>query len=248
MDSPHISAVVTFHNEGRLAHVSLNSIARTRDFAVRAGISVELLLVLDRASATTRQYVFDHPLREAGDQVIEVAHGDLSASRNEAIALARGTCIAIFDGDDLYSANWLQQACEQHRAEGGRHIYHPEITVSFDALQSYNFTVDQRDPEYNQHNLLMTNYWCSCTYAAKQVFLDHPYQPKDGPAGGFGFEDWHWNCETVAAGMEHRVVAETALFYRRKRSGSLNAMDSQASRIIRPSRLFSLIPAEAGDE
>jgi glycosyltransferase involved in cell wall biosynthesis len=230
---------VTFHREGRLAHVSLNSIERTLNRANKAKLNVETILVLDNADAETRRAVIEHPFRRAHDQVIEVSHGDLASSRNEAISLSRGACVAILDGDDLYSANWLELAHAAHQAEDGRHIYHPEITVSFDAIQNYNFTVDQRSSQFDAKNLLMTNYWCSCTFASRQVFLDHPYVPKDGPDCGFGFEDWHWNCETVASGLEHWIVPGSALFYRRKRAGSLGTKDKQAFRIIHPTRLFS---------
>lgn len=238
--TPDISVVVTFHREGRLAHVSLNSIERVLNRVENAELKVETILVLDNADGETRRAVIEHPFRRAHDPIIKVSHGDLASSRNEAISLSRGACVAILDGDDLYSANWLELAHAAHQAEGGRHIYHPEITVSFDAIQNYNFTVDQRSSQFDAENLLMTNYWCSCTFASRQVFLDRPYLPKGSPDGGFGFEDWHWNCETVASGLEHRIVPGTALFYRRKRTGSLGTTDKQAFRIIHPTRLFSL--------
>ena len=240
MTHPDISAIVTFHREGRLAHVSINSIARTCDAIEETGVTVETVMVLDRADDLTRSFVLNHPAKKRQDRILEVNCGDLSTSRNEAIARSVGACIAIFDGDDLYSRNWLLQAFACRQRDGGRHIYHPEVIVSFDAIQRYNFEVDQRSDQFDVKNLLMTNYWCSCAFSDRQTFLDHPYVPKDGVDCGFGFEDWHWNCETVAAGIEHRVVPETAIFYRRKRSGSLGAADHQAFRIIRPTRLFSL--------
>jgi glycosyltransferase involved in cell wall biosynthesis len=240
MKNPNITAIVTFHREGRLAHVSLNSIARTRAAIENDGVSVETIYVLDCADDLTDHFVKKHPARRQQDLIMEVGYGDLSASRNAGIAKASGSCIAIFDGDDLYSEKWLVQAYASYQEDGARHIYHPEIIVSFDAVQNYNFEVDQRSKQFDPLNLLMTNYWCSCSFASRQTYLDYPYVPKESVDSGFGFEDWHWNCETVAAGIEHRIVPETALFYRRKRLGSLGSTDRAAFRVIRPTRLFSL--------
>lgn len=242
MKKPDITVIVTFHGERELAQISINSIVRTRTAIESIGVTVETILVLDCADDLTRQSVVNHPARRQQDRIIEVCYGDLSASRNEAIARANGGCVAIFDGDDLYSEKWLLNAFLRHQEDGCRHVYHPEIIVSFDAVQNYNFEVDQRDKQFDSLNLMMTNYWCSCSFASHQTFLDHPYVPKDGVDCGFGFEDWHWNCETVAAGLEHRIVPETAIFYRRKRVGSLGSTDKKAFRVIRPTRLFSLYP------
>jgi glycosyltransferase involved in cell wall biosynthesis len=245
MKKPDITAIVTFHRERELAQISINSIVRSRTAIENVGITVETIWVLDCADDITRQSVVNHPARRPQDRIVEVCYRDLSASRNYAIATAEGHCVAIFDGDDLYSEKWLLNAFMRHQQEGGMHIYHPEIIVSFDAVQNYNFEVDQRDKQFDKRNLLMTNYWCSCSYSERRTFLDHPYVPKDGIDCGFGFEDWHWNCETVAAGLEHRIVPETAIFYRRKRAGSLGLADREAFRIIRPTQLFSLYPDAA---
>lgn len=242
MMAPDITALVTFHREGELAQISIDSIARTRAAVESAGVVVETLLILDCADDVTRHCVMGHPALRPQDQIIEVDCGDLSASRNAGIASARGRCIAIFDGDDLYSEKWLLHAYACHQDEGARHIYHPEVIVSFDAVQNYNFEVDQRSTQFDAMNLLMTNYWCSCAFASRRTFLDHPYVPKSSTDCGFGFEDWHWNCETVAAGQEHRIAPGTAVFYRRKRAGSLGTNDRKAFRIIRPTKLFSLYP------
>lgn len=235
-----ISVIVTFHREGRLAHRSINSIIRTRAAIEATGVIVETILVLDCADDLTRHSVISHPARRQQDRIIEVGYRDLSASRNEAIAGASGGHIAIFDGDDLYSEKWLLQAYKRHLEDGGYHIYHPELIVSFDTVKGYNYEVDQTSVQFDPLNLLMTNYWCSCSFANHETYLDHPYVPKDSVDCGFGFEDWHWNCETVAAGLEHRIVPGTAIFYRRKRVGSLGTTDKDAFRIIRPTQLFSL--------
>jgi glycosyltransferase involved in cell wall biosynthesis len=225
MKKPDLTAIVTFHGERELAQISINSIVRTRAAIERIGVEVETIFMLDCADDLTRLYVVNHPARRPQDRIIEVCYGDLSASRNDAIARANGQCLAIFDGDDLYSEKWLLNAFLRYQEDGRQHVYHPEIIISFDAVRNYNFEVDQRGKQFDPLNLLMTNYWCSCSFADRQTFLDHPYVPKDSLDCGFGFEDWHWNCDTVASGLEHRIVPETALFYRRKRVAGFRRFD-----------------------
>lgn len=240
MKKPDITAIITFHREGRLAHVSLNSIARTRAAIEKTGVVVELVCILDRADAYTKEIVSSHPAKQAHDLTIEVSYGDPAASRNRGVQASGGSLIAIFDGDDLHSENWLEQAFQCHQSDGGQHIYHPELTVSFEALKNYCFAIDQRSSQFDARNLLMANYWTSCAFAIRQIFIDYPYAQRTDSTSGFGFEDWHWNCETVGGGVEHRVVPGTALFYRRKNTNSVNASNKDASRIMHPSRLFSL--------
>jgi hypothetical protein len=54
---PVISAVVTFHSIGLLAHKTLRGLGRVRDFTEGQGISVELVAVLDCADSETQRVV-----------------------------------------------------------------------------------------------------------------------------------------------------------------------------------------------
>lgn len=241
MNSPDISVIVTFHREGRLAHVTLNSLARCITHAAQEGLKVEMICTLDKADQYTQEYVCRHPTLKQNDKIISLDNGDLATSRNQAIEQASGSFIAICDGDDLYSGNWL---CAAHRFcqnTGERVVAHPAITVSFGAMQGFTHTVDQTSERFDPDSLLMTNYWCSCVFAERELFTSHPYHPMHTPGSpdGFGFEDWHWNCETVASGILHRAVPQTALFYRRKGSASLNHSQQARNVQIPASRLFA---------
>jgi hypothetical protein len=72
----------------------------------------------------------------------------------------------------------------------------------------------------------------------KDIFLRHPYGEETTGGPGFGFEDWHWNCQTLAEGIEHHVVPNTVHFLRMKKAGSNFRYHVGTSRIVRPSRLF----------
>jgi glycosyltransferase involved in cell wall biosynthesis len=86
-------------------------------------------------------------------------------------------------------------------------------------------------------DLLEYNYWASICAAKRSVLVAHPYETTTREPG-FGYEDWHWNCETLADGIEHRVVPGTVCFVRSKRTASLLLSSNQQDRVLRPTRLF----------
>ena len=59
---PVISQIVTFHTEGVLAHFTLTSIMRVREYALIKKIPIEFVLILDRADELTTRIVKNHPL------------------------------------------------------------------------------------------------------------------------------------------------------------------------------------------
>lgn len=235
---PDVSAVITFHREGLLAHTTLLSIERCRRHAEAAGLSVEFVMTLDNPDAETRRVVRNHPVLRDGDVVHDVNYRDLSTCRNHAVGHARGNYIGTFDGDDYFSANWISRCVELIRKEGETRIFHPEIMVAFGAWNAYWWQVDQAEDYYRPGALLVTNYWNACAFAAKSVFEQCPYHVSRVGEAGFGFEDWHWNCETIAQGLMHRLARGTARFERRKDGGSLNVAHQHAGAVIRPSRFF----------
>lgn len=247
---PKVSAIITLHREGVLAHTTLHSIERVRRHAEASAIPMELVIVLDRADEETRRIARAHPAVRPTDTITEVGHGDLSLSRNHGIALARGECIGTFDGDDYFSENWVTTAWWYVQECGPKTIVHPEMMIAFGALNAYWWQVDQSGPHYRPCAQLMLNFWNACAFARREAFRDFPYVVARVGEAGFGFEDWHWNCETIAAGYVHRLALGTVRFERRKASGSLNAAHQSVSAVIRPSAFFDrldlLLPGDAG--
>lgn len=235
---PDVSAVVTFHREGPLAYSTLLSIERCRRYAENAGMSVEFVITLDNADAETVRIVSDHAVLRDCDQIHQVSYGDLSTCRNHAVAFARGHYVGTFDGDDYFSANWIERGVQMVRAEGEDRVFHPEIIVAFGAQNVFWRQVDQTSEFFRPGALLTTNYWNACVFAARSVFELCPYSPSRVGETGFGFEDWHWNCETIARGYIHRLAPGTARFERRKLKGSLNVAHQQVDAVIRPSLFF----------
>jgi hypothetical protein len=238
VDRVDVSLLVTFHREGILAHSSLNSIERCRRAAERTGITTEYVWVLDTVDHDTRKIISAHPAARERTRMIEVAHGDLGRSRNAGIAQARGRAVAILDGDDYYSTNWIEGALRALRDDGPGAIIHPEMVVNFGEITSYGWHIDQTGTDYDRAGLLANNYWTSWTVACREVYERVPYIELGAHDRGFGYEDWHWNCETIAAGFVHRIAPGTVGFYRRKKL-SLVAATTHVGAVIPPTSLFS---------
>jgi glycosyltransferase involved in cell wall biosynthesis len=233
-----VSLLITFHGEGVLAHSTLNSIERCRRFVEAVGISTEYVWVLDSVNDETRKVLLAHPAAAGNVQIVEVSHRDLGASRNSGVACARGTCVAILDGDDYFSENWIERAWYYLKEYGDKAILHPEMVINFGAHTAYCWQVDQCGKYYDVNGLVVNNFWTSWTFAKRFVYLEHPYSITRPLVTGFGYEDWHWNCDVIAAGLEHRLAWGTIGFYRRKKN-SLVMSTAASGAILPPSRLFS---------
>ncbi len=233
-----VSLLITFHGEGVLAHSTLNSIERCRIYAEAAGISTEYVWVLDSVNDETRQVLMAHPAKNGNVRIVEVNHRDLGASRNSGIQAARGTAVAILDGDDYFSKNWIERGWFFLKEYGHQSILHPEFVVNFGVHAAYCWQVDQAGQYYDPNGLLVNNYWTSWTFALRSVYLKCPYSVTRPLQSGFGYEDWHWNCESIAAGYEHRLAWGTVGFYRRKKT-SLVTATTASSAIIPPTRHFA---------
>lgn len=231
-----ITVVMTAHHEGRLAHHTMRSLFRARTYAVERGISVATIVVLDRPDEATERHFSSYAGRP--DIVISRAdYGDLGLSRNHGISLSAGTYVAILDADNLFCLNWLFDAAGYLGSRSAETVVHPEYQMVFEA-QNFAFRqISSTDPSFEVRNLIEYNYWDAVCMARREVFVGHPYESTTSTEG-FGFEDWHWNCETLADGIEHHVVPGTVHFMRMKKSGSLLAYTRGSRRLIRPSKLF----------
>lgn len=232
-----VSLLITFHREGVLAHSTLNSIERCRKYAEAAGITAEYVWVLDTVNDETREVLMAHSTAGTA-KIVEVAHHDLGMSRNSGIQAACGTAVAILDGDDYFSTNWIERAWFYLKEYGDQAILHPEFVVNFGSHAAYCRQIDQASQYYEQDGLLMNNYWTSWTFAKRSVYLTCPYSVTRSFQTGFGYEDWHWNCESIAAGYEHRLAWGAVGFYRRKKT-SLVTLTTASGAIVPPTRLFA---------
>lgn len=240
--APDVSVVITFHREGLLAHRSLLSLGRCRAAAEREGLAVEVIATLDRADAETERVVRTHAQTGKPDVLLPLDVGDLGQARNHAICSATGHWVLICDGDDYLSEQFIVRCMQRARERGEGVILHAELVILFDGSHAISWQAGDDAPGFDSDCLLACNPWNSCSFALRSVYLDTPYVRARPGESGFGFEDWHWNCETLAAGLHHGIAPGTAHYVRRKTLDSLNAAHAGQHAVIPRTRLFDIAP------
>lgn len=217
-----------------MAGISLRSMKDAASVAADAGLSVELIAVLDNPDAGIRAVFSD--IEEQGGRLEEVSFGDQGQVRNHAVSISTGNYVAFLDGDDLWSENWLKDAHAMCETKPGQIIAHPEMNWFFQDNNNLFFHIDQEDENFDPAFLRVMNYWDALCMAPRAAHERYPYADRD-IKGGFAYEDWQWNCETLEAGLVHKVVPET-IHFKRRRGGSQTMQASGRKALTRTTRLF----------
>jgi len=231
-----ISVIVTAHHEGRMAHHTMNSLFRAIRHAKEGGIRTELIVVLDRPDEKTTAYFkrYNNDIKH----IRRVDFGDPGLARNYGVTLSSSRYVAFLDADDLSGKSWLRAAYEEAEKRAEHSVYHPEYVIGFGRDHSFIRNKNMDDTGFFVGNLIEFNCWNSVHFLThRELLVELPFAPTP-PESGFGYEDWHWNCEVVARGIQMRIVPNTCVFYRKKQQDSRLSSHNQDSVLIRPSRLF----------
>lgn len=229
-----ISAILTAHAEGALAALSLRSFLEASAVARDAGLTVELLVVLDNPDPATVEAL--SAARRLGCEVQRVAFADQGLVRNHGVKAVGGDFIAFLDGDDLWSENWLVEAHRVCRSTPGQVIAHPEVNWFFGNSPWLYFLPDQTDG-FHPSLMRVANPWDALCMAPAAAYAEVPFSRR-AITDGYAFEDWHWSMETFAAGYVHRVAPGT-IHFKRRREGS-QFMEARANRsLTRPSPVLT---------
>jgi len=239
-----VDVVITAHAEGILAHASLCAFEASRLHVEDADI--RFVLILDSASQETRDVIARCPAVRSTDMIIQVEHGDLGLSRNTGIQSSDADYLCILDADDLIGKRYFSSHLEAAGQATSAVVLHPEIIVCFGKYNSFNWQFHQPAEYFDPHFMLTTNCWASPSFSERSIYEDVPYSPCRTKETGFGYEDWHWNCETIASGYVHELAWGSVYFYRRKHSMSMNASATELKAVIPPSRLFENIGLQGG--
>lgn len=229
-----LSIIITAHSEGLIAHKTMLSILEAAK-KLPASVQYEVIISIDNGDVATKSY-FNRYGNDDSIKVIHLNYKDLSASRNHAVSESRGKYVSFLDADDLISENWLRDSFLLLKASEQDVVYHPEYSITFGDDNLLWHKRDSHELAFDTLCLVDNNLWDSPCIAKKSVFMRHPYF-KNGD--GFGYEDKHFNSETLAAGIPHRVVPGTVLFVRRKYTGSMLRQASADLVTLAPTSLLS---------
>ncbi|MGQ7794081.1 glycosyltransferase [Faunimonas sp. B44] len=232
---PDVAIVLNAHREGAICGPSVRSFRAAAARARAEGLSVQEIAILDRPDLPTRTML--EPLAGDGVDVLTVDLGNLPMARNAGVAASAGDFVAFLDADDLWGENWLVDAYRFCSSAGRATVAHPELNVVFGAEQYLRWHVDSEGPDFDARYLRVANYWTSLAFAHRTVFERYPWAPIS-IEDGYGYEDWHWNCVTLEAGISHRPVPGTVHFIRRRRR-SLLATSADHDLVPRPTGLSS---------
>jgi hypothetical protein len=213
----------------------MNSLLRSSEYSRKDSIQTEIIVVLDRADKKTEEYFAEY--MDPPFQIHHVDFGDLGLARNSGVLFSSGKYIAFLDADNLFGQDWLSKAFLFLEMSQRDIIVHPEYHVVFGRNNLIWHQISSSSPEFRFSNLIEFNYWDAVCVTKRDILLKYPYESTTQSLG-FGFEDWHFNCQTLADGIEHIIVPGTVHFLRTKESGSLLEYSLQTHRLIRPSKLF----------
>lgn len=230
-----MSVIVTAHNEGRLAHRTMRSLFRAINYANNNGVSTEIVVVMDRPAPETMKCISMYDESGIRKELVDI--GDPGLSRNYGVNLSEGRYIALLDADDLIGVDWLYKAFRYLEDSHKGIIVHPEYYVAFEGKNLIWRPVASIDKNFHVGDLLEFNHWDIVCAAGREILLRHPFE-STLPMSGYGYEDWHFYCETLASGVQHHMVPETVFFKRIKKTGSRLAYDNEMNRVIGPTKLF----------
>ncbi|MBR6965232.1 glycosyltransferase [Candidatus Saccharibacteria bacterium] len=217
-----LTAVITAHDEGLLAHKTMLSVFEGLQKVKDAGYKYEVIVHIDNGDETTKKY-FQRYKDNGEVRIFENKFGDTGPSRNFSVKQANGKYVAFLDGDDLMSSNWFIKGIEILEQATAETIVHPEAVLTF-GLDIKNNVLSIQKPSYDREKdtliLLGENRWCSVAMAKKETFEKFPYKRV---GAGYGHEDYIFHVEASNAGINHAIAKETVLFYRRSDKSRLSS-------------------------
>ncbi len=211
-----LSVLLTLHSETLVAGPTLKSIEAAIALVEQEGFIVERLLGLDSVSPDCRGYIDQAPF----DLWLahETSFHDQGRVRNHLVDLSNGRWIAIMDGDDLCSENWLVEAMRLLRDKSNqRAIVHPELNWVFDGAQYVYINPASSSPLFSRRVMTTSNYFDAICVGPRTAWIETPYKDRD-VENGFAFEDYQWAVETTWKGWMHLVAKDTIIFKRRRDS------------------------------
>lgn len=233
-----ISIIVTFHHEGAIAYKTLQNISQLVAPLQQQKISYEILLHIDNGNPETTGYL-DRYAQNPNVKIYKNSFGNPSDSRNFCVQHARGRYVAIIDGDDIISDNWVIDGYHILETSESPLVLHTEADITFgnDDPEGPRVWVmsDARSDRKDIAYIFTRNRWSAGIILPRDVALKFPYRRAQN---GFGYEDWTFNMDTRYAGILHKVVPKSVKFYR-VRKGSTYSLHTSENTITDYTDMFS---------
>lgn len=237
---PPATIIINFHNEGVYAHKSLLGFQRIRDYSALYGNRVDLICVLDNADSLTKKIVhnFIKSTKTDNNQIIETSFGSPSAARNVGIDNTKTEYVGFNDGDDLFTANRVENMLRLQLSNQKPIVCFPEKIISFgNNVASQTITHSRMIPMAQMINY---HFWVSSSFAPIWIYQKHPFNERVNKNDQFAFEDWDFNLRCIASNIELTPVEDTYMFYRRRKNSVLNEHIAYNS-LVPPSSFFDII-------
>lgn len=240
---PAVSVLMNFHREGYLAQATIASArAAVAHFNDQGLGEIHVVAVIDSGDDITIEVINQN--QDFIDSIEHVHYKDLAQSRNHGVARAEGEFVAFLDGDDLWGNSWLAQAYRYAKKFSTPLVLHTEYFIAFGRENFARVQWDSDAVEFDAFTLMQNWHFCNNSFASRALLRDNPFISYDHDSG-FGSEDWHWSCETLARGIRHAPVPNTAYFYRMRNDvlslggDSHLGLGAKEGLLVRPSKLFS---------
>lgn len=232
---PDLSLILNLHDEAPYLARTMRSAEDAARYAAASGISTELVIVLDAAAATTRQWIAGYST-DCFESIrrIEVQNDSLGPSRADGIRAARGEYFVLADGDDLMSFNSLAVLVETARAAGPDVIVIPEYLFEFG--ERYYIVKLYGYPHIGPLQALFAHPFVSRIMMRCDRFPEAGYRDVRLNRS-YAYEDWHFNSDALARGMRFMVAPGTILFYRKRRTSLFARATGMSVGHIPPTRL-----------
>ena len=229
MSKVDLSVIITLHGESLLASAAIQSAELAIQQLADTDLKIERIFSFDNATDKCRNYFSEG--RFPDWKRFEFSFGDQGLARNAVIEQASGKWLALLDGDDLFSENWLRKSMEAIRtSEDQKLILHPELNYYFDAARSVMFKPSQTDELFTPYYFYVSNYYDALSVGPRDAWLEHPYPPR-AIKDGYAYEDWQWAIETMSAGYKHINVPDTIIFKRRREASQTLESSGRGARI-----------------
>ena len=235
-DKFDVTVILNVHDERKYITRTLLSLEEAAKYARSYGISVEIVVVLDKPAPGMREWLRNADLSAfAGSSRHVVEFGSLGLARNHGLDAANGTYIMTADADDLVSFNYISNFFFAIKKQSGNTICFPQYYYSFGELFHIYKIKNLEDVSpltFIDHHPYVSRIFCLRSLALDIRFEDLRLSK------GYAYEDWHFNITAVTRGIDLVAVPDTIIFYRQRKSGLMRNADAVSARVTPPSPFF----------